>query len=661
MKKFRFYIPILAMGVAFLAGCQDDDMTEQGSTVGEQGKYVYHLTANVGKDEVKTNAGTRSLVLDGTTLRSVWEEGDKLMVYNLSEKDASNLTGYSMTLPATPNQNVSDFTGEVNSSKAITTADELCFLYPGAAFDGNKTMEPVQWDKQEFTDDKGKKYTIEDYFPHETIKNTVSVDLRKQDGTLQTIGKRFDIQYAKKNPKEVKGKDIKVTLGTVERKVAIWGLNFKDDKGQYIQNIKEVQLVNVGSFDYLKLDDGTFVNAADDNTHGNITLKPTTKGATFENADGKYVWAALLPGTFTEFDVRVITTQNVLYSFSFSGKNVKIQADNVYRSTVGNMKIDTPPAYIEVQGVKWAPGNFIHYKKAEFANVDYPDGEYWGIAPTQWWIADYATPMYFKNIRFIGSQSMVHNAYKMNPDDKDLWRFGDIVDALKTKSKSCKWGWAAPKTARTIRKKYFKKENDNPTTSTATREFANYGDIVWYYTELKKQKYRMPSEDELKKLYEIANIYAAYCYTDKGNRIYGAYLTTNASGDKKQRVDHFATYALVRDLTRYVDRTKEVRNHQGLFLPFCGFRQVSTDETIGFRCMGYGDGYFSKYRTDQHVAQETAQVFHIGAGDKASGWSSLGFGFEAVNVSFPIRPVYDETNTNDTDRDPIYPAFVGLR
>lgn len=648
------------MGVAFLTGCQDGDMTEQGSTVGEQAKYVYNLTAKVSKAEVKATTGTRSLVLDGTTLRSVWEEGDKLMVYNLSEKDASNLTGYSMTLPVTPNTNRSDFKGNVNSSKTITTADDLCFLYPGAAFDGNKTMEPVQWDKQEITDDKGKKYTIEDYFPHETIKNTVSVDLRKQDGTLQTIGKRFDIQYAKKKPKEVNGKDIKVLLGKVERKVAIWGLNFKDEKGQYIQNIKEVQLVNVGSFDYLKLDDGTFVNAADD-THGTITLKPATKDATFENAEGKYVWAALLPGTFKEFEVRVITAQNVLYSFSFSGKQVGIQADNVYRSTVGNMKIDTPPAYILVQGVKWAPGNFIHYKNAEYANADYPDGEYWGIAPTQWWIADYATPMYYNNIHFIGSQSMAHNAYKMNPNDKDLWRYGDIVDALLTLSGNNKYGFTFPRSGSTIRKKYFKFQNDNPQTSTATRQFANYGDIVWYYTELKKQKYRMPSEDEVNKLSSIANIYAAYCYTDKGNRIYGAYFTTNTSGQARQRVDNFKKYALARDLTRYVDKTKEVRNHEGLFLPFCGFRQDGTYETIGYRCMGYTDGYFSKYWTDQKTTADLSTVFHIGAGDKVLGTGSLGFGGEASKASFPIRPVYDETNTNTTDRDPIYPGFMDLR
>lgn len=648
------------MGVAFLAGCQDGDITEQGSTVGEQAKYVYNLTAKVSKAEVKATTGTRSLVLDGTTLRSVWEEGDKLMVYNLSEKDASNLTGYSMTLPVTPNTNWSDFKGNVNSSKTITTADELCFLYPGAAFNGDKTMEPVQWDKHEFTDDKGKKYTIEDYFPHETIKNTVSVDLRKQDGTLQTIGKRFDIQYAKKKPKEVNGKDIKVLLGKVERKVAIWGLNFKDDKGQYIQNIKEVQLVNVGSFDYLKLDDGTFVNAADD-THGTITLKPATKGATFENAEGKYVWAALLPGTFKEFEVRVITTQNVLYSFSFSGKQVGIQADNVYRSTVGNMKIDTPPAYIEVQGVKWAPGNFIHYKNTEYSNEDYPAGEYWGIAPTQWWIADYATPMYYNNIRFIGSQSMVHNAYKMNPNDKDLWRYGDIADALVTLSGNNKYGLTLPRSGSTIRKKYFKFQNDDPQVSTATREFANYGDIVWYYTELKKQKYRMPSEAEVKKLFSIANIYAAYCYTDKGNRIYGAYLTTNTSGLAIQRINNFGGYALARDLTRYVDKTKEVRNHQGLFLPFCGFRQDGTYETIGYRCMGYMDGYFSKYWTDQKTTADLSTVFHIGVGDKLLGTGSLGFGGESSKASFPIRPVYDETNTNTTDRDPIYPGFVGLR
>lgn len=660
MRKFRFYIPILAMGVAFLAGCQDADMTEPDGTVDQQAKYVYNLTAKVSKDEVKANASTRSLVFEGTTLRSVWEEGDKLMVYNLSEKDASSLTGYSMTLPVTPNTNRSDFEGDVNSSKPITTTDELCFLYPGAAFDGNKTMEPVQWDKHEFTDDKGKKYIVEDYFPHETIKNTVSVDLRKQDGTIQTIGKRFDIQYAKKKPYNVSGNDIKVLLGKVERKVAIWGLNFKDDKGQYIQNIKEVQLVNVGSFDYLKLDDGTFVNAADD-THGTITLKPATAGATFENAEGKYVWAALLPGTFKEFEVRVITAQNVLYSFSFSGKQVGIQADNVYRSTVGNMKIDTPPAYIEVQGVKWAPGNFIHYKNSEYANADYPNGEYWGIAPTQWWIADYATPMYYKNIRFIGSQSMVHNAYEMNPDNKDLWRFGDIRDALITVSSWAKNGKVINSY---IRKKLYLNRSTNVDKPDANETNATAGDIVWYYTLKRKlkQKYRMAAREELYRLYEVANIYAAYCYTDKGNRIYGAYFTTNTSGQASQRVNDFQKHALPRDLTRYVDRTKEVRNHEGLFLPFCGFKADAAGvETIGYRGMGYGDGYFSKYWADQHTAVSTADNFHIGAGDKLTGSSSLGFGGQAIGNCFPIRPVYDDTNTSTTDRDPIYPGFVGLR
>lgn len=269
--------------------------------------------------------------------------------------------------------------------------------------------------------------------------------------------------------------------------------------------------------------------------------------------------------------------------------------------------------------------------------------------------------MYYNNIHFIGSQSMAHNAYKMNPNDKDLWRYGDIVDALLTLSGNNKYGFTFPRSGSTIRKKYFKFQNDNPQTSTATRQFANYGDIVWYYTELKKQKYRMPSEDEVNKLSSIANIYAAYCYTDKGNRIYGAYFTTNTSGQARQRVDNFKKYALARDLTRYVDKTKEVRNHEGLFLPFCGFRQDGTYETIGYRCMGYTDGYFSKYWTDQKTTADLSTVFHIGAGDKVLGTGSLGFGGEASKASFPIRPVYDETNTNTTDRDPIYPGFMDLR
>ena len=38
-----------------------------------------------------------------------------------------------------------------------------------------------------------------------------------------------------------------------------------------------------------------------------------------------------------------------------------------------------PEPYVEVQGIKWATGNFIHYGPET--------GGYWGIAPAQWWIS----------------------------------------------------------------------------------------------------------------------------------------------------------------------------------------------------------------------------------------------------------------------------------
>ena len=61
-----------------------------------------------------------------------------------------------------------------------------------------------------------------------------------------------------------------------------------------------------------------------------------------------------------------------------------------------------------------------------------------------------------------------------------------------------------------------------------------YGDIDWNYTMNKNQKYRMPTGDELQKLYTDANVIPAYCYSNHGLRIYGAFFYTNTGGTRKK-------------------------------------------------------------------------------------------------------------------------------
>ena len=65
--------------------------------------------------------------------------------------------------------------------------------------------------------------------------------------------------------------------------------------------------------------------------------------------------------------------------------NVTLAADKVYHTDILHMKPVYPKPWVEVQGVKWATGNFIHYGPA--------NGGYWGIAPAQWWISQRAVTL----------------------------------------------------------------------------------------------------------------------------------------------------------------------------------------------------------------------------------------------------------------------------
>ena len=94
-----------------------------------------------------------------------------------------------------------------------------------------------------------------------------------------------------------------------------------------------------------------------------------------------------------------------------------------------------PHPYVEVNNVKWATGNFIHYKK--------DNKEYWGIAPAQWWISNYGEEPSLNNAwdgnsiqtDGLGSQHWYinyHNGqFTQTADDLDLFQWGVIDDALR--------------------------------------------------------------------------------------------------------------------------------------------------------------------------------------------------------------------------------------
>ena len=224
--------------------------------------------------------------------------------------------------------------------------------------------------------------------------------------------------------------------------------------------------------------------------------------------------------------------------------------------------------------------------------------------------------------------------FETNPEqtsgDLDLFRYGDIEDALNVRSNTYKAGlkdiYGKLYTATDI----FGKE-------TTDRTKAKAGDIVWYYTMNNKRKYRMPNETELKSLYTVANVTPAYCYTDKGTIVYGAFFTNNSTNDADKRKIAFPTKA--RRYDKYTNVTALVRANKGLFLPVTGRRSDGL-ATMGFRDMAYGAGAYGQYMSG------TAAVL---SWDFLFGPTKWEFSKNAKGQGKAIRPVFIEESSTGSD------------
>ena len=83
--------------------------------------------------------------------------------------------------------------------------------------------------------------------------------MSQQDGTVETISKRFDFQWKKVNPSSVQGEDVNVSIGNMERVVSFWGLRFTDKNNQILTNIDSVYISNVKGTDVFNLGTGKYV------------------------------------------------------------------------------------------------------------------------------------------------------------------------------------------------------------------------------------------------------------------------------------------------------------------------------------------------------------------------------------------------------------------
>ena len=609
MKKNIFFpIACALMAAPLLTSCQDD----VDSSAGENSNiHTYSLVADA-SEGLQQAPASRALTEDAShNIKSSWANEDEILTYVIN--DGLEATNYS-TITNKNLGNGNRFDGEIASKKAITTSSQIAFLYPGKAAQGNdKTITPVVLSKERSS------------LFHEVSDKTqelVELNLTQQDGTAETIGNRFDFQWAKQSPKSVSGKKVNVNIGKMKRLVTIWGLRFTDDKNKPLANIDSIYVSNVKGSDVLKLSDGTFVDGNPEDEMMNVVLKPKA-GKKFSSVGGNYTYVAFLPGTYEDVVVTAYVGSKV-YQKSYS--SITFGSDKIYRTDLLKMEDTQQNAYVEVQGIKWATGNFIHYKEGS--------QEYWGIAPTQWWISRRAV-MLNSSRKEVSSggilqSSQFESSPKQTTDDVDLFRFGSIAKALSFNgliNGADAWG-----------------ENE---ISQKISSDGKHGDIVWYYTKGNKRKYRMPTEAELRTLYTTANVIPAYCYTDKGTVVYGAFFTNNASNDANKRKKLFPTKAKKYD--KYTNVTALVRANKGLFLPVTG-RRLNGSDVIGYRDMAYGAGAYGQYMSSTSALMNWDFFF---------GPTEWNFAKAPKAQAKAIRPVLVEESATGSDNS--FAPFANIK
>ena len=552
-----------SIAMSVFTACQSNDVDNDKDDNTVQHIYTIKAESTAAQDNI---IPTKALAVDANNkkvLHSTWAAGDKLIAFVSSDGTSNNRTSY-WTISADNSGKGSTFTGQIaaKGNATVKATDDLCFFYPGAAV--GKSIAPVT----ETGKDNDKPY--HDEVDH--ISNLLALNLTLQDGTAETIGKLYDFQYKKVKPTSVNGSTIDAKIGDMKRIVSLWGLRFTDNNNHILTNIDSVYISNIKGSDVFNLSTGSFVTDNPTDESMNIVVTPPT-GQKVSSAGGKYTYISLLPGTYTDVLIMVYVG-NKCYKKEYS--SLSFDEGKVYHSDLLSMPEVLPEPYVQVQGIKWATGNFIHYGPE--------NGGYWGIAPAQWWISRRAVKL-GSNRKPAANGILQSSQFETSPtqttDDVDLFRFGNIKDALNLN------GDKYTDRDITVDKYYAPKPIIH---REVDRSRAEFGDIVRYYTADKKQKYRMPTEDDITNLYTKANAMPAYCVTEQGTFVYGAYFTTAGA----VRVKSFPTR--VKSLYKYTNVTALVRANKGLFLPITG-RRETLSSIMGYRDMTYGLGAYGQYMT----------------------------------------------------------------
>lgn len=623
MKKSSKFAIFLCGTMAFsLAACQTDELSD--NPTGENTQKVYHLTVSADAAQ-GTSASTRALAVDpanGKRLISEWAMNDGLAAFVNGDEGKQN--NY-FVLTTDRGGKSAKFIGDIAAvGRSMSTNDNISFLYPAVALKGaNKTITPVE--RREESVAVGTVSKIISYVPSAKIQKYVSLNLSRQDGTAASLGSRFDYQCKTARPQKVEADKLDIKIGKLQRLVSFWGLRFTDENNNKLSNIDSIYVSNIKASGVLNLTDNTFASDDQYEASRSIAVIPAN-GTKFSSADNQYTYIALLPGNYTNVHIMVYS-KGKMYEQEYA--NVNLTADNVYHTDILHMTPVGPKPWVEVQGVRWATGNFIHYGPER--------GGYWGIAPAQWWISQRAVTL--NNRRKVTnysngtSTSQFADFPTQKVEDVDLFRYGHIKEALKLKDNQVfKYSVAG-------KKLYYPSSPGSYTDWDINGTGATRGDIVWYYTKDKHQHYRMPTGDEMKKLYTEARAIPAYCYTDKGTKVYGAYFTTSTSGGYHE----FPAKRFVKSIDSYTNVTALIQANKGLFLPYTGLRDPGA---VGMKMRdlsGDGNAYGQYMTTDDSKWNDRSADFFFGAAEW--NWAE-----HPKTQAKAIRPVWDSgDNTLDSD------------
>ena len=605
-----------------LAACQTDELSD--NPAGENTQKVYHVTVSADAAQ-GTRASTRALAVDpanGKRLISEWAVNDGLAAFVNGDEGKQN--NY-FVLTTDRGGKSAKFTGDIAAAgRSMSTSDNISFLYPAVALKGaNKTITPVERKEESIT--VGTASKIISYVPSAKIQKFVSLNLSRQDGTAASLGSRFDYQCKTARPQKVEDDKLDIKIGKLQRLVSFWGLRFTDENNNKLSNIDSIYVSNIKASGILNITNNTF--ASDDNYEASrsIAVIPAN-GTKFTSANNQYTYIALLPGNYTNVHIMVYS-KGKMYEQEYA--NINLTADNVYHTDILHMTPVGPKPWVEVQGVKWATGNFIHYGPER--------GGYWGIAPAQWWISQRAVTLgrnrKVTNYNNGTSTSQFADFPTQKIEDVDLFRYGHIKEALKLKDNQVfKYSVAG-------KKLYYPSSPGSYTDWDINGTGATRGDIAWYYTKDKHQHYRMPTGDEMKKLYKEARAIPAYCYTDKGTKVYGAYFTTSTSGGYHE----FPAKRFVKSIDSYTNVTALIQANKGLFLPYTGLRDPGSDGMKMRDLSNDGNAYGQYMTTDESQWKDRSADFFFGAAEW--NWAE-----HPKTQAKAIRPVWDSgDNTLDAD------------